>query len=351
MKMKNKSILQLDKSSFYNNVVHFCIALLVCVMFVLVASKDIVASTLADSRDSIANALVDSNDSIANTLADSNDSVADILDEYSGLISDAADMAIKADAVDTMPKDIMQGDIKPRAVNKSTGYGVYIEDYSDYLSDDEERKLAEEMKPITHYGNVMFFSYGDEQSRASISRTTEIFYLLHVGANKSGVVFSVNPTDIYVYSEGAMYDIVTKSYAYTITDNIYKEAKDDNMYNCSVHCYSIIKDVIEGRKISQPMKYICNTLLALMCALLVCFVYIHKKSTIQFTSNNEIFASANKRFESRGTQMKFLANTKIYSPRSSSSGSGFHSGHHSGGFHGGGFHGGGHHGGGGGHHR
>lgn len=319
MKTKNKSILQLDKSFFYNNAVHFCIALLVCVLFVFANLKDSVAGTL---------------------------------DAYSDMISDAADMAMKTEVVNTMPKDIMQGDIKPRAVNKSTGYGVYIEDYSDYLSDEEERKLIEEMKPITHYGNVMFFSYGDEQSRASISRTTEIFYLLHIGANKSGVVFSVSPTDIYVYSEGAMYDIVTKSYAYTITDNIYKEAKDDNMYNCSVHCYSIIKDVIEGRKISQPMKYICNTLLALMCALLVCFVYIHKKSTIQFTSNNEIFASANKRFESRGTQMKFLANTKIYSPRSSSSGSGFHrGGYHSGGFHGGGFHGGGHHGGGGGHHR
>ena len=241
----------------------------------------------------------------------------------------------------TLFADIMTDDIKPRAINSKTGYGVYISDYADYLSDDEEKKLVEDMKPVTSYGNVLFLSFTEENGYSYIGSTTEKFYLKHIGAYKSGVVFSVNPTDIYIYSEGDMYDVVDKKYAYTITDNIYKEAKDDNMYNCSVHCYQMIMDVIEGRRIAQPMKYICNTLLGLMMAILICFLYIHRRATINGTSENELLLNSKRRFYKGDSSIKYVNQTKIYSPRSSGSGGGFHGGHG----------GGGHHGGGGGHHR
>ena len=234
-----------------------------------------------------------------------------------------------------------------RSKNMNTGYGVYIDDYADYLSEDEENRLVKDMEPITHYGNVMFLSYTyEDECYGAIGADTEYYYLNNLGPYTSGIVFSVNPDDIYIYSEGKMYDIVDKKYAYTITDNIYTEAKDDNMYNCSAHCYQMIKDVLEGRRISQPMKYICNTLLGIMISILLCFLYIHYRSTMEGVNPAEMIKYSTKHFSYDSRETELLCTTKRYAP-SSSSGGGSH-GSHGGGHHGGG---GGHHGGGGGHHR
>ena len=40
--------------------------------------------------------------------------------------------------------------------NPDTGYSVYIRDDADLLSDEEEAKLAEDMKPVTEFGNAVF---------------------------------------------------------------------------------------------------------------------------------------------------------------------------------------------------
>ena len=239
----------------------------------------------------------------------------------------------------------------PCYTNEATGYKVYIDDYADYLSPDEEVMLIEDMKPITEYGNVAFLSYTDSTKGAlgRIGSDTLSYYLNNQGSFDSGVVFSVNPSDIYIYSEGAMYKIIDKKYAYTITDNIYKEAKDDNMYNCSVHCYSLIKKVLEGQRIAQPMKYTCNILLGLMFSILFSFVYVHRKSLVSQTGAEELIANAKKSFKNGETKAELINSYKTYTPQSSSSG--YRSGGSHGGFHGGGGHGGGHFGGGGGHHR
>ena len=47
------------------------------------------------------------------------------------------------------------------------GYQVVIDDAADLLSDEEEAKLREDMKPITEYGGVAFVSNTEYASSAS----------------------------------------------------------------------------------------------------------------------------------------------------------------------------------------
>ena len=48
--------------------------------------------------------------------------------------------------------------------NTETGYVVRIVDYANLLSAEEESELAEDMKPITKYGNAAFVSLQDNYS-------------------------------------------------------------------------------------------------------------------------------------------------------------------------------------------
>ena len=109
---------------------------------------------------------------------------------------------------------------------------------------------------------------------------------------------------------------------------------------CVYDIFEQIVKVLHGQKISQPMKYISNALLALITAFAINYIVVistaraHKvsDSTLVSTIRNKVGAISE-------PDIRFTYQTKRYNPPSSSGG---------GGGHGGG--GGGHSGGGGGHH-
>lgn len=225
-------------------------------------------------------------------------------------------------------------------LNEETGYAALVLDDGYYLSEEEENELLKDMYPLTAYGNAAFYSFLET---GYMDSNTEAFCLDTFGAYENSVVFAVNPNEIYIYSEGRLHDIVTSNVAYTITDEIYTEAKDDNIYNCSVHCYDLIYQVINGRKLAEPMRNICSALMALMISSLICFIYIKKKSTLKDMDTKMVLSSAKREFRHNGLLGNVVETKRVYAPRSSGGSS------HGGGGHGGG--GGGHHGGGGGHSR
>lgn len=227
-------------------------------------------------------------------------------------------------------------------VNGDTGYGVYIDDGADLLSSAEEDAIAKVMQPITQYGNIIYLTT-ESHNYHETGNYVEKYYLSNFGAYESGIVYCID-NDLeydYVYAEGDAYDIVGKSFADTITDNVYMYSAREEWYEGAEAAFSMIYDVLEGKRIAQPMKYICNTFLALLIAFLVNFLIVNSKSKLKAVSNAEMVEGSLKAVRFNGINTQFINQTRQYSPQSSG-GSGGHGG-------GGGGGGGGHHGGGGGH--
>ena len=226
--------------------------------------------------------------------------------------------------------------------NSETGYSVIIEDDASLLSNDEKIQLAETMKDITPYGDVAFKSidYNPYSTETYIER-----YYNSIFGTGSGTVFLIDMDNrnIWIYSDGSIYSTITTAYANVITDNVYTYASDKDYFTCANKAFIQEAALLHGRRISQPMKYISNALLAIAIAILINYFIVRQTSRVRKASDNEIVNGvfANNAFNN--VSVNFIRQTRTYSPRSSSSSGS--SGGHSGG--GGG--GGGHSGGGGGH--
>ena len=225
--------------------------------------------------------------------------------------------------------------------NEDTGYEAVIDDEADLLSDSEERSLLELMEEVTEYGNAAFVSTDENSSSASGYASS---YYRSVFGHESGTVFLIDMDNrvLYIYSYGDVYDTVTDSKAETITDNVYKMASSGDYSGCAEEVFKEISTLLGGGRIAQPMKYICNALLAVLIALLINFIVIYASSRISRRQNIIEGAMANVSFAKPA--VKHTGQTRKYSPRSDND-------HGSSGHSGGGHSGGGHSGGGGGGHK
>ena len=141
----------------------------------------------------------------------------------------------------------------------------------------EEQALAEDMKPITEYGHVIFWStsestHGDEIEQARLKRRsiTEL--------DSSGIfVINMSARKITFQSYGTIYDVVTSSYARTITNNVAKNATRGNYYQCASEAYGQVLDLLEGNRIAQPMKIVSYAMISVMLGLLFAAVYVFGK--------------------------------------------------------------------------
>ena len=193
--------------------------------------------------------------------------------------------------------------------NSDSGYDLILDDDADFLTDADEDSLVEIMTKITDYCNV-----------ALVTTTSHSFYSTE---------------------DGEAHKTITNSHAYTITDNTYVYATESygrDYYTCSYETMEQILALMEGRRIAQPMKYICSALLAIILALLINYFIAMFYSRQRKTNIKNIISGIYANASITNPRVSFSHQTKTYSPPSSSSG---------GGSSGGG--GGGHSGGGGGH--
>lgn len=205
--------------------------------------------------------------------------------------------------------------------NAETGYQVVIEDDAALLSREEITALAETMKPITEYGNVAFKSVSDNS--LDTSSFAKYFYKNYFGTD-SGTVFVIDMDNrnIWIFSDGTVYRTITKSYANTITDNVYRYASDARYFDCANDAFGQIHTLLEGGKVMQPMKYISNALLAVIIALLLNFAWICYFSRLKSPTSKEIMRSLESHFTHGDPTAVFTHETKVYDPVSDSSSSG-----------------------------
>ena len=204
--------------------------------------------------------------------------------------------------------------------NDDTDYEVYIDDWADLLSDREESKLLKTMKDISEYGNVAFVSI-DENPEYSTSYYVEEYYYDHFRYD-SGTVFIIDMDErnIWIYSDGEIYDRVTVAYANTITDNVYSYAIDEEYFDCANKAFEQIHSLMQGRMIAQPMKYISNALLSIVIALLINYFVVMFFSRPKKANTQQLLNGIFSQVVVKDPHIQFTHQTKKHSPQSSSSG-------------------------------
>ena len=227
--------------------------------------------------------------------------------------------------------------------NPDTGYHVIIYDGADLLTAGEIKDLAEDMAPITQWGSVAFVTTDYNDYNDIMRYSEKMFYkLFDDGDSATMMIIDMDEREISIYSDGYMHTVITDSYGYDITDNIYRYASNGDYYTCTSKAFEQMTMLLEGQKIARPMKVVCSAFMALLTSFLICFFIVNGASKIQNTSNAEMLSGAAKSLRYTTPRVVKTGETRTYSPQSSGSGGG------GGGSRGGG--GGGHHSGGGGHH-
>lgn len=199
--------------------------------------------------------------------------------------------------------------------NEENGNIAIVEDREDLLSEDEENILQLKLEKITKYGNVAFITCSD-----GYSSTSEYIkdYYREIFGKKSGTVFMIDMRNrnIYIFSDGKMYKTITKSYANVITDNTYKYATDGKYFECADKTFEQIYSLLRGEKIAQPMKYICNAILAILIALLANYFIARKLSASQKIKNEQLIEGMSSIFDINDADIQFIRQTKRYTPKS-----------------------------------
>ncbi|MCM1159454.1 MAG: TPM domain-containing protein [Bacteroidales bacterium] len=200
--------------------------------------------------------------------------------------------------------------------NPDTGYRVVIEDDADLLTEQEESELALQMQELTLYGNAALKTIADNFG------TTESYiasYYRSTFGNDSGTVFLIDldNRNIWLYSDGAVYQTITRSRADTITDNVYTYASDGQYFLCASKAFEQEETLLRGGRIAQPMKHVSNALFAMVIALFINYFVVQIFSRTRELSDSELLAGMSAVQDLEHVKGEYKTTTSVYSPTSS----------------------------------
>lgn len=196
-------------------------------------------------------------------------------------------------------------------------YQILIDDQADLLSTSEEDRLVDTMMPITRYGHVGFASI-TRDTYSTVEDFASAYFKKHFGT-ESGTIFLIDmdKRKVCVFSDGEIYETVTTSKAYSITDNIYQYASDQDYYTCAKKAFEQIQTLLSGGRIAEPMKLICNLLLAVALALLLLYFYVTMTTEPVKAADSALLKGLERRFSFTNVLTRKTHTTKRYEPRSS----------------------------------
>ena len=228
--------------------------------------------------------------------------------------------------------------LKTSISENKNGHTLLIEDDANLLTEEEEEKLKEKMKPLTKYGHIVFKSISTNP-KYSTKEFANDFYYSKFG-NESGTIFIIDmdKRNIWIVSAGENYKHITDSKADIITDNIYRYASRKEYYECAEKAFEQIGIVLDGGKIAEPMRHASNVVISIVLAFFINFFIVLNASKLKKAANSEVLKNCDIAFEAGNVDGRKTGTHKVYSPPSSSSSGGSSGG---GGGGGGGFSGGG----------
>ena len=164
--------------------------------------------------------------------------------------------------------------------SSETGFSALIDDAEGLLSEDEKQELLEQMKPLTRYGNVMFGS--TSQTSSDLVSNAKSIYSQAFGSS-NGILFLIDmgTRNLTLYSSEKIYDTITRAYANVITDSVYPLASRGDYCGAAKSAFSQCLLLLDGKRIAQPMKYINNSLLSLILAILLMYGFISLRTVFK----------------------------------------------------------------------
>lgn len=115
--------------------------------------------------------------------------------------------------------------------------------------------------------------------------------------------------------------IVTSAKCDIITDNVYRYATNKKYYECAADVFSQVDKLLNGQKIAEPMKYICNSILSIMLSLFVTYGLFILCSRNGKASDKEIVNECDSSLKYSPVVVTKIGTHIVYSPISDSSSS------------------------------
>ena len=212
-------------------------------------------------------------------------------------------------------------------LNPKTEYFVVIEDDASLLSSSQIAALANDMKPLTEHGNIVFKST-NVNNKSTREYAHDCYYDRFGSQTGSLFLIDMDHREIWIHSDGDNYTLISTSKANSITDNVFRYASQADYYGCASSAFKQMERVLNGQKIPESMKYICNALISLTIGFFVSFFFVWKNSRIKSASSHEIIKNCKVNFKIGTITATKTGEHKVYSPVQSSSSSGFSSGGH-----------------------
>ena len=168
---------------------------------------------------------------------------------------------------------------------------VTIWDRANILTEPEEESLKSVMEPVSAYGKTAFVSYlTNETAKDYVEKNLnrEGFF------SGGGTVFVIDMyhREIWLYSGGKIRRTVSDSLARAITANVYQYATDGDFLTCAEEAFRQELKLLEGGRITQPMKVACYLLLSVSFALLGGFLIAFRSRTSQKEEIGDLMGGA-----------------------------------------------------------
>lgn len=203
-----------------------------------------------------------------------------------------------------------------------TEYELYFRDGENLLSDEEEEDLLDAMMPVAEYGSAAFVTGQIEQSDYMEGAKDLMHSLFPESPSCLIFMIDMNHRQLIIFSDGDINKTITKNYANSITDNVYRMARDGDYHGCAVEVFRQIHTLLSGGKIAQPMKHITNAMLAFILSALLLYFFSRINSLKIKASSGEILAIIGAASAFSNAKTTYNHRSKSYNPRSRSSGGG-----------------------------
>ena len=162
--------------------------------------------------------------------------------------------------------------------NSKTGFRAVIEDELDLLTAAEERKILDEMIPLTEYGSVAFWSTREESADVQ-TQAEEKCQALFGEESSCIVVINKAYQQLSIQSRGQLAKVVTSARAGRIAARGSTDLTRGQTFNAVSEAFSQIGTLTGSSKTAAHLRVFCNLFLSLMIGLTLTsvFVLVRKK--------------------------------------------------------------------------
>lgn len=162
--------------------------------------------------------------------------------------------------------------------NSKTGFRAVIEDELDLLTAAEERKILDEMIPLTEYGSVAFWSTREESADVQ-TQAEEKRRALFGEESSCIVVINKAYQQLSIQSRGQLAKVITSARAGRIAARGSTDLTRGQTYNAVSEAFSQLGTLTGSSKAAAHLRVFCNLFLSLMIGLTLTsvFVLVRKK--------------------------------------------------------------------------